>query len=268
MYSIGEFSRISGLSIKTLRLYHEKEILVPSVIDQSTGYRYYNRRNAEQARIITHLRNLEFGLVEIADLLSEIEEDPDIVGFFTKKRAEIEDRVRRHKSILQDLDLIIKSELEAKMTFEKNDFQVEEKDVETVLIAGIRFKGKYSDCGEKFGRIGKSMGPFICGRAMNLYYDHEYKEADADIESCLPIRKGKNADGISVRELPGGRCLSLIHKGPYDTISRSYEKIWSALKEKGLTLEMPTREIYLKGPGMIFKGNPENYLTEIQIMVK
>jgi hypothetical protein len=30
----------------------------------------------------------------------------------------------------------------------------------------------------------------------------------------------------------------------------------------------PTREIYLKGPGMIFKGNPENYLTEIQIMIE
>jgi hypothetical protein len=31
---------------------------------------------------------------------------------------------------------------------------------------------------------------------------------------------------------------------------------------------MPTREVYLKGPGMIFKGNPKNYLTEIQIQVK
>ena len=29
---------------------------------------------------------------------------------------------------------------------------------------------------------------------------------------------------------------------------------------------MPSREVYVKGPGMIFKGNPKNYLTEIQIM--
>ena len=30
---------------------------------------------------------------------------------------------------------------------------------------------------------------------------------------------------------------------------------------------LPSREIYLKGPGMIFRGNPKNYLTEIQIMI-
>jgi hypothetical protein len=28
---------------------------------------------------------------------------------------------------------------------------------------------------------------------------------------------------------------------------------------------MPTREVYLQGPGMLFKGNPARYLTEIQV---
>ncbi|PWU21233.1 MAG: hypothetical protein C5B50_02280 [Verrucomicrobia bacterium] len=40
-YSIGEFSQITGLSAKTLRLYHEKAILVPSSVDEATGYRFY-----------------------------------------------------------------------------------------------------------------------------------------------------------------------------------------------------------------------------------
>ena len=31
---------------------------------------------------------------------------------------------------------------------------------------------------------------------------------------------------------------------------------------------LPTREVYLKGPGMLLKGNPEKYLTEIQIPVR
>jgi effector-binding domain-containing protein len=38
--------------------------------------------------------------------------------------------------------------------------------------------------------------------------------------------------------------------------------------ERKLNLALPTREIYLKGPGMIFKGNPKNYLTEIQLPFK
>ena len=79
---------------------------------------------------------------------------------------------------------------------------------------------KYSDCGDAFGKIGKAMGMNICGKALCLYYDSEFKETDADFEACLPVRKGKSADTISVRELAGGHCVSLIHKGPYDTLSR------------------------------------------------
>ena len=84
----------------------------------------------------------------------------------------------------------------------------------------------------------------------------------------MPVRKGKAVEGISVRELPGGRCVSLLHKGPYEQLGRSYAKILTYLKDKGYECVLPTREVYLKGPGMIFKGNPKNYLTEIQMMVK
>lgn len=70
-----------------------------------------------------------------------------------------------------------------------------------------------------------------------------------------------------MHELPGGKAVSLIHKGPYETISRSYEKVMAYIKEKGYTPKLPIREIYLKGPGMIFKGNPQNYLTEIQFLI-
>ncbi|UCH65424.1 MAG: GyrI-like domain-containing protein [Ignavibacterium sp.] len=103
---------------------------------------------------------------------------------------------------------------------------------------------------------------------MNLYYDGEYKEKDADFEPCFPVRKGSNTDNISVRELPGDKCVSLIHKGPYDNLTESYKKIYAYTNEKGYKLKLPTREVYLKGPGMIFKGNPNNYITEIQFMLE
>jgi effector-binding domain-containing protein len=72
-------------------------------------------------------------------------------------------------------------------------------------------------------------------------------------------------DGISVRTLPAGRCLCLIHQGPYEQLGRSYGKLLSAAAERSWKITLPTREVYLKGPGLIFKGNPKNYLTEIQL---
>jgi effector-binding domain-containing protein len=84
-----------------------------------------------------------------------------------------------------------------------------------------------------------------------LIYDTEYKEEDADLEVCMPVRKGKAKDGISIRELPGGRSVSLLHKGPYDQLGRAYDNILAFVKEKGYEIVMPTREVYLKHPGMI-----------------
>ncbi|MEW5816267.1 MAG: MerR family transcriptional regulator [Spirochaetota bacterium] len=268
MYSIGEFSRISGLSIKALHLYHEKGLLVPRKIDDGSGYRYYDHKNAERARIIIHLRDMEFNLNDISEILKEADDDADVVEFFEKRRDEILAGIRRQKNIVRNLELIINKEKETIMALNSSVFEIEEKELDTLLVAGIRYKGKYSDCGQKFGTLAGKMGRNLAGKPFNLYYDPEFKEDDADIETCFPVKKGKDEGEISVHELPGGRCVALIHKGPYETLSRSYEKIMEYIKAKGYNHKLPGREVYLKGPGMIFKGKPENYLTEIQILIE
>jgi len=267
MYSIGEFSRITGLSIKALRLYHEKEILVPHEIDSSSGYRYYDHANVERARVIKYLRDMEFSLTDIGEILKDVTDESEAVDFLDRKRTEILSRIGRQKEIVHDLDSIIDKEKEAVMALKDPEFEVEERELDTLLIAGIRYKGKYSECGEMFGKLAKVMGRHVNGKAFCLYYDPEFKEEDADIEVCLPVRKGKDTDDIVVRELPGGRAVTLIHKGTYDSIGRSYEKITAYINEKGYEAKTPCREVYVKGPGMIFKGKPENYLTEIQMMI-
>ena len=74
--------------------------------------------------------------------------------------------------------------------------------------------------------------------------------------------------GVTVRTLPGGRGLTLMHRGPYDQLGRSYAKILQQANERKLNPALPTREVYVKDPGVIFKGNPKNYLTEIQLLFK
>lgn len=266
-YSIGEFSRITSLSIKSLRLYHEKEILVPSEVDQFTGYRYYNETNIEFARTIKILKEYDFSLAEIKEIIDEFNDESEILQQLIKKKNEIEKKIARYKDISVSIDSIIKKERENKMRTE-NEFEIEEKEIETMLIAAYRMKGKYSDVGKGFGVLAKNFGREINGKAMNLYYDGDYKEDDADFEPCFPIRKGKDTEGISVRELKGGKCVSLIHKGPYELLGESYRKIFNYISTKGYKAVIPSREVYIKGPGMIFKGNPNNYLTEIQIFIQ
>ena len=46
---------------------------------------------------------------------------------------------------------------------------------------------------------------------------------------------------------------------PYPQIGRVYRKLLTEAKRRRLAIQLPTREVYLKGPGMIFKGNPMRY---------
>jgi DNA-binding transcriptional MerR regulator len=266
-FSIGEFSRITSLSIKSLRLYHEKVILVPAIVDEFTGYRYYDETNIETARTVKILKEYDFSLAEIKEIIDECGDESEIVEQLIKKKNEIEKKIARYKDVSLSIEQIIQKEKENKMNPE-NEFEIEEKKVETLLIAGHRMKGKYSDVGKGFGLISKRVGRNINGKAMSLYYDSEFKEDGANFEPCFPIRKGTSGEGIAVRELKGGRCISLIHKGPYDKLGDSYKKIFGYINEKGYKTQIPSREVYVKGPGMIFRGNPKNYLTEIQIFIE
>lgn len=266
-FSIGEFSRISQLSIKSLRLYHEKGILIPAEVDEFTGYRYYNDDSFEIARSIRILRDLDFSLAEIKEILDDCQEEEDLMEHLQRKVEAVKEKINRYKQVSRSLQLIIQAEREIAMG-ENATFDVEEKEIATVLVAGHRMKGKYSDIGKGIGFVCKKMGRHINGKPITLYYDCEYKEEDADFETCMPVRKGTDQDGISVRELKGGKAITLIHKGPYDTLSDSYRRIMAYMKEKNLKIKWPNREVYLKGPGMILKGNPKNYLTEIQLLIE
>jgi DNA-binding transcriptional MerR regulator/effector-binding domain-containing protein len=268
VFTIGEFSRITGLTVKTLRFYHEQDLLTPSYVDEATGYRYYDRSKIEIARVITHLRALDLSLEEIGEILRAAGDDADLRDVMIRQKSLLEAKIRRYREIVRSLQQLLNHEEETRRIMDNATFQIEEKITPTILVAGIRMRARYADCGPSFAKIGKRFGRHINGKPLLLIYDTEFKENDADYETCMPVRRGETVDGISVRELPGGRYVSLLHKGPYDQLGRSYAKILDFIREKGYEITTPTREIYHKGPGMIFRGNPKNYLTEIQMFIK
>jgi DNA-binding transcriptional MerR regulator/effector-binding domain-containing protein len=270
MFSIGEFSRITGITVKALRHYHEEGLLAPSWVDEQTGYRYYDDAKIETARLIAFLRSLEFPLTEIRDLLKEGDDEQSLVQAMERHKRTLNQRIRSFKKSVRSVEQFLAEQRQAG-TMNQRAYTVEEKSLEPTLIAGVRLRGRYADCCKGFARIGRAMGRYICGKPMMLHYDEEYREDDADFEACMPVRQPKGdapPDGIDLRQIPGGRCAALLHKGPYDELGSSYATILKYVKDHGFRILMPTREVYIKGPGMIFKGNPKNYLTEIQILVE
>lgn len=267
MFTIGEFSKITGLTVKTLRFYHEKGLLLPAAVDPSTGYRAYDDANIERARIIVALRELEFSLQDIAEILADCTEDEDMLAFLQRQRKSLSERVTKLARAGRQIDQLIRQWREEQTTSAKV-YEIEQRDLEPMLVAGVRMTGRYSNCGKGFALLGKRLGRHIAGKPLCLYFDGEYREDDANFQPCMPIRRAVQAEGVAIETLPGGRCVSLIHRGPYEELGRSYERVMRYAKEHGYEVKLPTREVYLKGPGMILRGNPKKFLTEIQLLVE
>lgn len=129
-YSIGEFSRMTSLSIKTPRLYHENEIFLQVEIDEFSGCRYYNDRNYEIARAIKILRSFDFSLAEIKYILNECAEESDMIKKLHAKLNEIQGKIQRYQIIFRSIEMIIQNEKESAMKLKQN-FEIEEKIIET-----------------------------------------------------------------------------------------------------------------------------------------
>jgi DNA-binding transcriptional MerR regulator len=265
--SIGEFSKVTGLTVKTLRFYHEEWILVPRNVDRATGYRSYDESQIETARVISHLRSLDFPVAEIKAIFLSEGDDEALAALFERQKMMLEGRLRHYQSVKRSLDQFIAAERQVLQMMDTNG-AITEKQIPKVLAAGIRAKGKYSECGQLFGKLFRAFGWSASGPPFLLIYDSEYQDSDADYEACVPVRKKKVVEGVHIRELPEQLCMTLMHKGPYEQIGLAYSKLLAAIRRKGMTPELPSREVYLKGPGMLFRGNPNNYVTEIQIPVK
>jgi DNA-binding transcriptional MerR regulator len=214
VFTIGDFSRITGLTVKTLRFYQQQGVLNPTAVDEETGYRYYDRSKIENARIIACLRSLDFTLEEIRAILASAGDDADLHDIIERQKAVLDRRIKRSQAIARQLRRFLTQEEEMRRIMAHASFQVEQKLADPIGIAAIRTRGPYASCGALFGQIGRRLRRHICGKPMLLHHDRESREDDANFEACIPVRGGKPIDPISIRELAGGPCISLLHKGP------------------------------------------------------
>jgi DNA-binding transcriptional MerR regulator len=68
--SIGDFSRATHMTVKTLRHYHRIGLLEPADVDPHTGYRRYTTEQIPTAQVIRRFRDLDMPLEEIHAVLA------------------------------------------------------------------------------------------------------------------------------------------------------------------------------------------------------
>lgn len=263
MYKIGEFSRITMLSIKALRYYDSQGILSPTTRGENQ-YRMYDENDYEKAILIRKLKKCGFTITEIKDVFLNCDDTKDLNYFLIEKREFIKDNIKKEKELIKDIEkLLLPVDKEA----EYMEYLFEIKNLEPVNAVSIRFKGKYSDMGKHMRSLYKAVKGKADGAPFCIYYDEGYKEK-ADIELCIPFKGNVTSNEVTVKQLPVGKAICTQHVGSYETLNEAYKQIIEYANAKGYKMKAPSREIYIKGPGMIFKGNPNKYITEIIIPIE
>lgn len=265
MLSIGEFSRVTQLTVKALRLYHEKGLLIPDKIDLDSKYRFYRSSAIEKALTIKQLKDMGFSLGEIKKILHECRDDRQMVALVEGKLKDIDEAIRQYHKMKQNLSIFLRRTGEDPPgTGEHAEPpEIKREEIPAIHVCSIRFKGRYHEVGQHFAALSRTCGRFAVGKPFSLYYDDGYKEDGADIEACVPVGREVTAEGILCREIQGGKAATVLHRGPYRELGGSYRRLYEYCRENHLEQRMPVREEYLKGPGMIFRGNPNKYLTKL-----
>ena len=100
MFKIGDFSKLSRVSVIALRYYDELGLLKPAHIDRFTSYRYYSLDQLPRLNRILALKDLGFSLEETARLLDDTLSPAQMRALLQEKQAQIQQRVAEEQARL------------------------------------------------------------------------------------------------------------------------------------------------------------------------
>lgn len=103
LLSIGKMADINHISIATLRLYDDMNLLKPAYIDEDTKYRYYTIEQNSTLDLIAYMKDLGMSLKEIQNVLAKENLD-EIEEILSRKKEQIYQEIRKLKTRLHFVD--------------------------------------------------------------------------------------------------------------------------------------------------------------------
>lgn len=263
MLKIGEFSKLSHLTIKALRFYEKEGLLIHASIDKWTGYRLYETYQLEDAAKIKSYRQLDLSIDEIkAILLGENAQE-----VFRKKAIALKEEKEKIDIRLSIINHILEDD--------EMKYQVTVKEIpETIVYCSEVRLRKYSDMMQAIPAIGQEcmkLNPDLKCTVPPYefceYPDEEHKDTDILIRHNEAVCEfGKENENIKFKKIPSVKVLSIFHKGSYDKIGEAYAFIMKYAEDNGYKVTGLSRECYIDG--IWNKESQDEWLTEIQLPIE
>lgn len=258
LLSIGEFSRMTHLSVKALRHYHDVGVLAPAAIDPSSGYRSYDAGQVASAQVIRRLRDLGMPLDSIAAVLAA----PDVA----ERNREIAAHLERMERQLAQTQAAVSS-LRALLSGTAPRPVIEFRAIPTVTALAIAEvvasaeavawgTGVFAELEDALKATGlEQAGPFGA-----LFPGDFFELARSEVTVFLPVaaarpdqpgqpgKQGQHVSGrVRLREVPGIEAAVAMHPGPASETDRTYGALGTAVAERAIGVDGPIREYYPDG---------------------
>ena len=263
MLKIGAFSKLSMLTVKTLRFYEKEGLLQPAQVDPWTGYRLYETSQLKDAARIKALRQLGIPVAQIKAILAGADQR-EILLEQARTLQQQEAEIARSLSVIHHL-------------LEGNGmkYQVTEKTIPACIVYYSESTlERYSDAMSWIpaqGAEARALNPGLkCAEPpyeFVEYLDCEYRESDVRVRHSEAVEAfGVESDNIKFRTIPETKVLSIYHQGAYDNIGEAYSFIMKYAEDNGYKVAGFSRESYIDG--IWNKESVDEWLTEIQLPVE
>ena len=268
-FKIGEFSQLMQVTVKTLRHYEQKGLLIPNEVDEWTGYRYYFVGQMQKLNSIRTLQQLGFSLDEIRELYEEDLHTPSI-QLLNEKINEAEQQLQ--KLILRRTQLLdwVNSRNKIK-TMEKFSIQ----SLPEIIVASHReVIPNYTALGPLcVNKIGPEMLRLGCkcpapGYCFTIEHTKEYSNVNIDIEYCEQVEvMGVDSSIIQFKTLPSvPKALCMKHVGPYERFYESFTEAFAYMESHEYKIAGKPRVSYIDGAWN--QDEPEKWVSVIQIPIE
>jgi DNA-binding transcriptional MerR regulator len=252
MFKIGDFSKLSCVSVKTLRFYDQLGLLKPAYVDRFTSYRYYSADQLPRLNRILALKDLGFSLGQTLWLLEGTLSSVQMREILWMKQAELHQRVQDEQARLVRVQARLRLiEQEEAMP----EYDVVLKQIETKTVVSARKVAPTFDEMRQFERevhtALKQHGLTPIAPSLNIYHHMGLLDRDMEIEVAAPLDTASNIDivlpsgeRITSQILPAAQTMACLTQQVTDgTIAAAYNAMGMWIQSNGYRIVGPCREI-------------------------
>jgi DNA-binding transcriptional MerR regulator len=246
--SIGDFSRATHLTVKTLRHYHQIGLLEPAEVDPETGYRRYGAGQIPVAQVISRLRGLDMPLPEIQGVLSASDlraRNERIAAHLSR----MEEQLGRTQSAVAELrDLLTTPPGDATERVKLRGIPAVTAAAITAVVSAEESPAWLQGAlGELHATLAAQHVP-AAGTAGGIFADEVYTQHRGQVTIFVPCTEPVRPMGRVTQELiPAVELAVIEHAGPLDDVDRSYGTLAAYVARHALAVNLPIREYYLVG---------------------